>query len=180
MARRSNQPILKKSVLGVHWKDWCWSWNSNTLATWSEEMTHLKRSWCWERLKVGRERGDRGFSGWMASPTQWICVWVNSGSWWWIGRPGMLQSMGSQRIGHDWEIELNWRWYNRTTELSIIGFSQSVNQLWTWSSCGMSPHRLQSKCFLFSSPSHVRIHFSPKMSYLALPKEAYFSFWLYM
>ena len=66
----------------------------NTLATWCEELTHLKRPWCWERLKAGREGDYRGWDGWMASPTQWMWVWVNSRSWWWTGRPGMLQSMG--------------------------------------------------------------------------------------
>ena len=54
--RRSNQSVLRKSVLNIHWKDWCWSWNSNTLATWCKEWTHLKRLWCWERLKA-REKG---------------------------------------------------------------------------------------------------------------------------
>ena len=93
-ARRSNLSILKRSVLSVHWKDWCWSWNSNTLATWCKELTHLKRPWCWERLKAGGEGDDRGWDGWMASPTQWTWVWVNSGSWWWTGRPGVLRSMG--------------------------------------------------------------------------------------
>ena len=68
----------------------------NTLATWCEELTHLKRSWCWERLKAGREGDDRVWDGWMASPTQWTWIWINSGSWWWTGRPGVLQSMGSQ------------------------------------------------------------------------------------
>ena len=71
VARWSNQSILKRSVLGVHWKDWFWSWNPNTLATWCEELTHLKRPWCWERLKEGGEGDDRGQDGWMASPTQW-------------------------------------------------------------------------------------------------------------
>ena len=80
----------------------------NTLATWYEELTHLKRPWCWERLKAGRKGDDRGWDGWMASPTQWTGVWVNSASWWWSGRSGMLQSMGSQRVGHDWVTELNW------------------------------------------------------------------------
>ena len=61
-ARRSNQSILKKSVLNIHWKDWCWSWISNTLATWCEGQTHWKRPWCWERLKVG-EGDDRGWDG---------------------------------------------------------------------------------------------------------------------
>ena len=90
-------------------KDWCWSWNSNTLATWCEELTHWKRPWCWERLRAG-EGDDRGWDGMrcMASLTQWTWVWVNSGSWWWTGRPGMLQSMGLQKVGHDWETELNW------------------------------------------------------------------------
>ena len=90
------------------WKDWCWSWNSNPLATWCKEPTHWKRSWCWERLMAGREGDDRGWDGWMASPTWWIWVWVSSGSWWWTGKPGVLQSMGSQRVGHDWVTKLNW------------------------------------------------------------------------
>ena len=79
-----------------------WSWNSNTLATWCEELTHLKRSWCWERLRAGREGDDRGWGGCMASPTQWTWVWVNSGSWWETRRPGMLRFIGFQRVGHDW------------------------------------------------------------------------------
>ena len=78
------------------------------LATWGEDLTHLKRNWCWERLRAGGEGDDRGWDGWMASPTRWIWVWVNSGTWWWTGRPGVLRYMGSQRVGHDWVIELNW------------------------------------------------------------------------
>ena len=64
------------------------------------------RFWCWERLKAGGEGDDREWVGWMASPTQWTWVWVNSGSWWWTGGPGELQSMGSQGVGHDWATEL--------------------------------------------------------------------------
>ena len=94
--------------MGIHWKDWYWSWNSKTLATWCEELTHLKRPWCWERLRAGGEREDRGWEGWMASPTQWTWVWVGSGSWCWTGRPGMLQLMGLQTVGHKWANELNW------------------------------------------------------------------------
>ena len=96
-----SSPSSTKSVLGVHWKDWRWRWNSNTLAAWCDELTHLKRPWYWERLKVGGEGDDRGWDDWMTSPTQWTWVWVNSGSWCWTGRPGMLQSMGSQRVGQD-------------------------------------------------------------------------------
>ena len=76
-------PSSMRSVLGVHWKDWCWSWNSNTLATSWEELTHWKRPWCWEGLGAGGEGDDRGWDGWMASPTRWAWVWVNSRSWWW-------------------------------------------------------------------------------------------------
>ena len=98
----------------------CWSWNPNTLATWLEELTHLKRPWCLERLKARGVGDDRGWDGWMTLLTQWTWVWVNSGSRWWTGRPGMLQSMGSERIGHNWATELNyskevsgiqWEWY---------------------------------------------------------------------
>ena len=99
-------PFERKLVLNIHWKDWCWSWNSDTLATWCEELTRLKRPWYWERLKAVGEGDDRGWEAWMASPTQWTWVWVNSGSWWWTGRPGVLQSMGLQRVGHDWATEL--------------------------------------------------------------------------
>ena len=102
------QYILKEISPEYHWKDWCWSWNSNTLATWWEELTHWKRPWCWERLKVGGEGIDRAWDGCMASPTQWTWIWVNSGHWSWIGRPSVLHSMGLQRIGHDWATELNW------------------------------------------------------------------------
>ena len=71
-----------------------------------------KEPGCWERLRAGGEGDNRGWDGWMASPTQWTWVWVNSGSWWWTGRPGVLQSVGSQRVRHDWATEL--------TELNLI------------------------------------------------------------
>ena len=67
-----------------------------------------KLTWCWERLKAKGEGDDRGWDGWMALPTQWTWVWVNFGSWWCTGRPGVLKFMGSQRVGHDWATELNW------------------------------------------------------------------------
>ena len=74
--------------------------------TWGKELTHWKRPWCWERWKAGGEGDDRGWDGWMASLTRWTWVWVNSGSGWWTGRPAVLQSMGSQRVGHEWTAEL--------------------------------------------------------------------------
>ena len=101
---RSNQSILKKVILNIHCKDWCWSFNS--LAIWCKGLTHWKRPWCWERLKVG-EGDDGGWDGWMVSPTQWTWVWVYSrvGD----GQVGLACcSPWDCRIGHDWVTKLNW------------------------------------------------------------------------
>ena len=73
-----------------------------------EELTHWKSLWCWEGLGAGGEGDNRGWDGWMASLTGWTWVWVNSRSWWWTGRPGVLWFMGSQRVGHDWVTDLIW------------------------------------------------------------------------
>ena len=97
IVKRSNQSVLKEispeySLGGLM---------LNTLATWWEELTHWKRPWCWKRLRAG-EVDDRGWDGWMASLTQWTWVWANCRRRWRIGKPAMLQSMGFQRVGHDW------------------------------------------------------------------------------
>ena len=116
--RRLLSPLDSKETQPVNRK-WNHSWifigrtdaegeTPNTSATWCEKLTHLKRPWCWERLKVEGEEDGRGWDGWMASPTQWTWVWVNFGNWWCTGRPGVLQSMGSQGVGHNWVTELNW------------------------------------------------------------------------
>ena len=98
----------------------------NTLATWCEELTHLKRPWCWEGLGAGGEGDNRGWDGWMASLIQWTWVWVDSGSWWWTGRPGVLWFMGSQRLGHDWATELNWKeCWNECANSGKTGFFPS-------------------------------------------------------
>ena len=119
-------PSWRRAVLGVHqsWKDWCWSWNSITLATACKELTHWKRPWCWEGLGAGGEGDDRGWDGWMASPTRWAWVWVNSRSWWCAGRPGVLRFMGSQRVRHDWAAELNWT----ETSKIILKFVSHIKQ----------------------------------------------------
>ena len=101
-ARRLNSRI---SVLNIHWKDRCWSWNSKTLATWCEG--HWQGPWCCERLKAGGEGDNREWDGWMASQTRWTWVWVGSGSWWWIEKPGVLQYIRWERVQHDWMTELN-------------------------------------------------------------------------
>ena len=101
-------PFWRRSTLRVLWKEWYYSWNSSTLATSCEELTHWKILWCWKGLGARGEGDDRGCDGWMASRTRWILVSVNFGRWWWTGRPGVLRFMGSQRVRHDWETEMNW------------------------------------------------------------------------
>ena len=99
--RTSNQSILKEIGPGCSLEGLMLKLTLQYLATWYKELIHLKRPWCWERLRAGGEGDIRGWDGWMASPTQWTWVWVDSGSWWRTRRPGLLQFMGLQRVGHD-------------------------------------------------------------------------------
>ena len=97
-------------------------------ATSFEELTHWKRPWCWEILKTGGEGDDRGWDDWMASPIRWTWVWANFRRWWRTVKPGMPQSMGLQRVGHDWATELtDWqclalvsKWWLRLVEMKPI------------------------------------------------------------
>ena len=101
---REIQPVSPKgNKLNIHWKDW--SWSSSNLATWCDEPTYWKISWCWERLKAKREESSRGWDGWIESLTQWTWIWADSGRQWRTGKPSMLQSMWSQRVGHDLRAE---------------------------------------------------------------------------
>ena len=111
-------PLDCKEIQPVHFKgDQSWVFIGRTDAEaetpilWpphAKELTHWRRPWYWEGLGAGGEGDDRGWDGWMASPIRWTWVWVDSGSWWWTGKPGVLQFMGSQRVRHDWATELNW------------------------------------------------------------------------
>ena len=96
----------KKSTLNIHWKDWCWSWSYNTVATWWDEPIHWERPWCWERLRAGGEADYRGWHGWMASPTQWTWVWVDSGNGDGQGGLACCGSRGRQESGTT--ERLNW------------------------------------------------------------------------
>ena len=106
-ARRSNQSLLKEISPEYSLEGLMLKLKLHYFGTWCEELTHWKRSWSWERSKAGGEGDNRGLDGWMASLTPGTWVWVNSGSWWWTGRPGVLQSMGPQRVRHDWATEVN-------------------------------------------------------------------------
>ena len=106
-ARRSNQLILKEFSSEYSLEDWGWSWNSNTLAPWCEELTYLKRPWCWERLKTGGEGDYRGWDSWIASLTRWTWVWASSRRWWRIGKPWCVAVYGvtkSQTQMSNWTI----------------------------------------------------------------------------
>ena len=89
-------------------------------------MTHWKRLWCWEGLGAGGEGDDRGWGVWMASLTRCTWVWVNSGSWWWTGRPGVLRFTGLQRVGHDRATELNWTEWLVVELGNEVGLSNST------------------------------------------------------
>ena len=130
----------------MHWKGWCWSWKSNTLATWCKELTHWKRPWVWERLKAEGEGDDRGWDGWMAPPTQRTWVWVDSGCWWWTGRPGVLWFMGSQRVRDNWATELNWTELCSILLLVVVSFFISVQFSCSVVSDSLRPHE----------PQHIR------------------------
>ena len=117
-ARRSNQSILKEISPGCSLEGMMLKLKLQYFGHLMQRVTHLKRLWCWEGLGAGGEGDDRGWDGWMASLTQWTWVRVNSGSWWWTGRPGVLWFMGSQRVGHDWVTELNWT--DVDTDLHIV------------------------------------------------------------
>ena len=107
-ARRSNQSILKEISPGCSLERMMLKLKLQYCGHLTWRVDSLKRFWCWEGLGAGGEGNDRGWDGWLASLTRWTWVWVNSGSWWWTGRPGVLQFMVSQRVRHDWATELNW------------------------------------------------------------------------
>ena len=110
-ARRSNQSILKEISPEYSLERLMLKLKLQYFGHLKWRMTHLKRPWCWERLKVGGEGEGKGWDGWMASLTQWTRVWVSSRSWWWTGGTGALQFMQSQSVGHDWATELNCCYY---------------------------------------------------------------------
>ena len=107
-ARRSNQSILKEISPGCSLEELMLRVKLQYFGYLMQRADYLKRPWCWERLRAGGEGDYRGWAGWMASLTQCTWVWIGSGSWWWTGRPGMLRSMRSQRVRHNWATELNW------------------------------------------------------------------------
>ena len=106
-ARRSNQSILKDFSPGCSLEGLMLKLKLQYFGNQMWRANSSEKALMLGKMKARGEGDDRGWDGWMASPTQWKCVWVNSRSWWWTGRPDVLQSMGSQRVGHDWATELH-------------------------------------------------------------------------
>ena len=126
-ARRSNQSTLKISP-GCSLKGLMLKLKLQYFGHLMQRADSFERPWCWERLRTWGEGDDRGWDGWMSSPTQWVWVWVDSRSWWWTGRPGVLRFMGLQRVRHNWATEMNW------TELmyiySYVNWQGMFSYLW--------------------------------------------------
>ena len=119
--RRSNQSILKEISPEYSLEGLMLKLSLQYSGLLMEELTHLKRPWCWERLKAGGEGDKRRWDGWMASLTQWTWVWTtSSGRWWRTGKPGVLQSMGSQRVGHNWVTEQQHSYLQRITIFKFL------------------------------------------------------------
>ena len=119
-ARRSNQSILKEISPDYSLGGLMWKLKVQYFGHLMQRADSFERPSTWEKLKAGGEGDDRGWDGWMALPTQMTWVWVNSGSWWMTGSPGMLLSMGSQRARHDWATELNWTDGSGCHDLSLL------------------------------------------------------------
>ena len=128
--RRPNQCILKEISPGCSLEGLMLKLKLQYFGHLMWRTDSFEKTWCWERLRAGGEGDDRGWDGWMASPTQWTWVWVDSRSWWWTGRPGVLWFMGLQRVRHDWVTELNWATMQKTLVWSLVHHELRSHMLW--------------------------------------------------
>ena len=122
-ARRSIQSILKEISPECSLEGLMLKLKFQYFGHLCQELAHWKRPWCWEWLKTGGEGDNRGWHGWIASLTWWTWVWASSESWWWTGKAGVLWSIGSQRVRHDWATELNW-----TETYAVHSLGQLLNK----------------------------------------------------
>ena len=123
--RRSNQSILKQISPGCSLEGLMLKLKLQYFGHLMRRADSSEKPWCWERLRAG-EGDDRAWDGWMASATQWTWVWVDSRSWWWTGRSGVLRFMGLQRVGHDWATELNCKLSSKLILLQLLNVDHST------------------------------------------------------
>ena len=146
-ARRSNQSILKEIGPGCSLEGLMLKLKLQYFGHLMRRVDSLEKTLMLGGTGDRRRRENRGWDGWMASPTRWTWVWVNSRSWWWTGRPGVLRFMGSQTVGHDWETELNWTernnvvdfkfWSREIKTFSILINFRDIWYKWYTSACGI-------------------------------------------
>ena len=129
-ARKSNQSILKEISPGCALEELMLKLKLQYFGHQMRKADSTEKTLMLGKIEGRRKGDDRGWDGWMASPTQWTWVWVDSGSWWWTGRPGVLWLMGSQRVRHDWVTELNWTELNGSTCLGDYGMIMTTRRNW--------------------------------------------------
>ena len=129
-ARKSNQSILKEISPGCALEELMLKLKLQYFGHQMRKADSTEKTLMLGKIEGRRKGDDRGWDGWMASPTQWTWVWVDSGSWWWTGRPGVLRLMGSQRVRHDWVTELNWTELNGSTCLGDYGMIMTTRRNW--------------------------------------------------
>ena len=129
-ARKSNQSILKEISPGCALEELMLKLKLQYFGHPMRKADSTEKTLMLGKIEGRRKGDDRGWDGWMATPTQWTWVWVDSGSWWWTGRPGVLRLMGSQRVRHDWVTELNWTELNGSTCLGDYGMIMTTRRNW--------------------------------------------------
>ena len=154
-----------KSALNIHWKDWCWSWYSSTLATWCDVLTHWKRPWCWERLKAEGEGDDRGWDVWIASLTQWTWVWATPGV-------GMTRE-ACHLVVHG--VSESQTWLSDWTELKIDWFDLLAVQ----GALGQLLNKIRViKCAKYSEIFHLLFSNQSSPPPVTENREFYVTFWM--
>ena len=170
-AKRSNPSIIKEISPGYSLEGLMLKLKLQYFGHLMRRTDYWKRSWCWERLEAGGEWDDRGWDGWIASPTQWIWVWASSRSWWWTGKTGVLQSMGSQRVGHGWAtvLKILHQFLKYRTIVFSLALQESLVIIWFFFISSILKKWLSDTYHLaYSVSNNFIIHATLQESYIVL------------